>query len=112
MVAATAMKIENVEKRMNRCEIPNVENAVMATLQVRISTIGYAGEILAVHVLHCPRRRKKLRTGISSNHLREVLHAGQKEWGETTEIPAGIRYAHTFAKLPKDNPIQPTRRNQ
>lgn len=49
---------------------------------------------------HLPRSQSQPRMGTLSYGLIGVWHRGQRELGETTESPSGMREMHTFKKLP------------
>ena len=67
---------------------------------VRNSTIGYIGEMGRWQFRHFPRNRNQLNTGMLSYGRMGFWHRGQRDAGETTERPSGMREMHTFRKLP------------
>ena len=69
-----------------------------------LSTNIYLVEIFFLHFLHLPFNNKNEIIGILSFQVINFLHFGQKDLPDTTPLPNGKRYIHTFAKLPQRAP--------
>lgn len=67
------------------------------------STSGYWDESRVLQVRHLPRKRKKLNTGISSNHESRLLQDLQED-GSRMERLVSRRKLHAFIKLPIESP--------
>ena len=62
------------------------------------------GEIGAWQWRHLPPSASQLMTGTLSYGLMRVAQCGQRERGDTMDVPSGIRVMQTLRKLPTMSP--------
>ncbi len=83
---------------------PNRRKQATNSSPVASSTSGYIAEIGCPHERHLPRSHSQPKTGTLSYGLIGVRQRGQRELGDTTDNPSGIRAMQTFRKLPNTIP--------
>src|SRR3974390_2575229 len=83
---------------------PKPSQQLRKLMPVRSSTIKYRGEIGAPQFLHRPRSANHVTSGTLRYHGMEYWQCGQCDGGVTMLMPSGIRWMHTFRKLPTMQP--------